>query len=277
MKLTKGREHKMCIIAVVPKEKRLVDEVLHNCWTLNSQGAGFAYAKDGKIHVVKELASRNKFEYLYKKHQELAPESTFVLHWRVRTHGTVSLENVHPFWVNKDLVMFHNGTITNMPDDKQRSDSNLFNRLVLQRLPAGWKHSKAILHLLQDRINGSRMAFLSSTGHVIVLNKQAWNESTDGIMFSNDGWKGSWLHRSKSDLYVLDKETRRFIHADSVQKKTTSPKKIRAEYDALLRSCDPCVKHASATGALIQVMNIDHPDLNLHIAATATCACGNNK
>lgn len=264
----------MCIIAVVPAGKVLRDEVLHNCWTLNHMGAGFAYPLDGKLRVVKELRSQNKFEYLFKKHQELAPESPFVLHWRIRTHGEVSLANVHPFWVNKDMVMFHNGTITGMPDDKVRSDSNLFNHLVLQKLPKGWSHNRTILQLIQERINGSRMVFLTSTGRIVILNKQAWSESEDGILFSNDGWLGSWLHRSKGHtLYVLDKDSRQWVKTDSIQKKISSPSAIRAEYDKLLLNCDPCTKHASGSGQLIQVIDVEQPDLILHISKTTKCFC----
>lgn len=265
----------MCIIAVVPKDKYLIDEVLHNCWTMNSQGGGFAYAKDGKIRVVKELLSKEKFNYLYRKHQEGAPESIFILHWRVRTHGTVSLMNVHPFWVNKDIVMFHNGTISGLPDDTLRSDSNQFNRLILQKLPGNWIKNRATLTLLQDRIGGSRMAFLTAAGNVTILNKQSWDSSTDGIHFSNTGWRGTWNHRGKDNyLWVLDKETGKWVGSNQSQKKTPIPSVARENYLKLLRSCDPCAIPASRSGQLTEVMDIDRPDVLLSIPSTTKCtAC----
>lgn len=184
----------MCIIAVQPPKLELRQEVLDNCWAGNDDGAGFAYAKDGNIIVIKELENKEKFETLYRSHRAKSPNAVFVLHWRVRTHGKVNRTNIHPFFVNKDVVMFHNGTISDMPHSEDYSDSYLFAKTVLSGLPHKFYSNETILRMIHKWASPSRIALLTSSGKVFFTSMNGWEKDGD-FFFSNNGWKG-WIYRT---------------------------------------------------------------------------------
>jgi len=109
----------MCRIAVCLKRK-LTKEEFDNGWTANSDGVGFAYAKDDKVHAIKGLMEK---EAAWKRYSECNMEFPHVVHFRKKSAGDVSAELTHPFIVSEDSpafeeyhgeepVLFHNGTIT---------------------------------------------------------------------------------------------------------------------------------------------------------------------
>ena len=59
----------------------------------------------------------------------------FIVHFRIGTHGTSNgIYNVHPFYVDKNLVFAHNGMIHKVDDCKKRSDTRVFNDTFLKPL-----------------------------------------------------------------------------------------------------------------------------------------------
>ena len=128
------------------------------------------------------------FEEAYKPHVS----KTAILHFRIKTHGNYEEVNCHPFHVTPNLVFAHNGVIYKMPYDKDKSDTVLFNELILQNLVR--VYGKRILFdvrfktILEGFSTGSKFVFLDNTGQVSIINEKdgEWNSK---CWFSNNSYK----------------------------------------------------------------------------------------
>lgn len=192
----------MCIISVVPKfgpvPKR---EMLEFCWEQNPHNGGFMYIKDGRLVIHKHDKMEDYLNHFYEVY---TPESPFVLHMRYATHGTVKLENTHPFRIDKTMAFVHNGVIHKCtPDKKQEaeediSDTRNFRNKILRKLPRGWFASPLMRALLANYIGQSKIVILHQSGEYAILNEGQgdWtdvdgkkSEPGKGIWWSNDYYK----------------------------------------------------------------------------------------
>jgi hypothetical protein len=199
----------MCIAILCPQGTQITAQQFQNSWDNNYNGAGLMYNDDNnKLHVVKEMESCDK---LYKKYVKLVdkyPNATFVLHFRISNRGVINRENCHPFKVNNELAFVHNGTITSVDKDDKMSDTNIFNRQILRKLPnvdIEYLNNPAIKSILEEFIGYSKIVFLDNNGQYALLNEDDgyWEE---GIWYSNDSHDrvseyvdmgGKRVHRSR--------------------------------------------------------------------------------
>lgn len=177
----------MCIaIYCRPGAAPLSRETLENCWYNNPDGMGLAYARDGQLHVYHSLLD---FDELYQHYLESIGHPC-VLHFRIATHGSVSVANCHPFVVpntDNQIVLVHNGILQGLSCVGDESDTRAFCRL-LGTLPTGWWDEPAIHELMAGYANPSKMVLLHADGSVLLVNEHfgQWNED---VWFSNDSYK----------------------------------------------------------------------------------------
>ena len=165
----------MCIAVWKPQGIELTEETLQNCWNRNPDGAGFMYAEDGKLNIVKGLMTYNEFEAAYAPHSD----KNCVLHFRIATHGGVNPENTHPFIVNDDLAMVHNGIISNVPTpDKTKSDTWHFTEMYLKKYWFLWKDAE-FKSLIESYIGHSKLILMDSTGEVKIYKESLGNWNSD--------------------------------------------------------------------------------------------------
>ena len=180
----------MCIIIYKPLEKTIDKEELKACWKRNDDGAGYSYVSDGKIVIHKEL---RKFERFWKHYKEtivdtnLEKKKKIILHFRIKTSGNVDLKNIHPYRISNDVVLAHNGVITNIdvPLNSEYSDTYLLCKTILAKLPKEWYKNNSILSLLEAYIgSGSKLAILDNSENIYLVNEEkgTWE---DGIWYSN--------------------------------------------------------------------------------------------
>ena len=99
----------MCVIVRKPKGIKVPVETLRQCWQSNKDGAGFMYAEDGKLVFCKGLMS---FKSFLRAYQKIQPKNKEVLiHFRFATHGAVANAQTHPFIVQGNIGVMHNGII----------------------------------------------------------------------------------------------------------------------------------------------------------------------
>ena len=130
------------------------------------------------------------FEEAYEPHAK----KQAILHFRIRTHGDYAEENCHPFHISPNLVFAHNGVLYKMPSDLIKSDTVLFNELILKNLVR--VYGKRILFdntfkpLLENYSIGSKFVFMENTGKVSIINEKdgTWNSK---CWFSNESYKKS--------------------------------------------------------------------------------------
>ena len=105
----------MCIIAIKPEGISIPIERLKTCWEHNPDGAGFMYSENNKLKIVKGLMT---FDSFIKAYDEVNPlTKRIVIHFRYGTHGDICPDLTHPFNVNEDLALVHNGILSINLDD----------------------------------------------------------------------------------------------------------------------------------------------------------------
>ena len=178
----------MCIIAAQPVGTYISKETLKNCWENNRNGGGFCYTDGSKIIVFKELNSFNKYYAAFIEAQKANPESAFIHHFRISTHGKIDKTNCHPFLVSDTLAFAHNGIISNAPLHTDFSDTFMFNKVILKQLQPDFLTNATIVSLIEGYIGkGSKLAFLDIYNTITLINEGAgvWDA---GVWYSNTGY-----------------------------------------------------------------------------------------
>lgn len=184
----------MCVICTLEQDRGdyITSDILEQMWDTNSDGGGVSWIEDGEIHLYKSMLKDEfvpKALGLIKKHSSKSP---ILLHCRIGTHGLVNLDNCHPFPVNKNVVMAHNGVLTGYTSNKasELSDTRSFINTALRPLPNNFVRNRGILQLIESSIGGgNKLAFLTDREEIIHVNKEAGKEEEEGVWFSNNLWK----------------------------------------------------------------------------------------
>ena len=151
----------MCIIIVANKNKKIPNEHIKLANELNCDGFGISASVNDKLFVYKSISiNSDDIINLYNSIRQVAT-GDIVLHFRLATHGDISDKLCHPFYVNKDLVMFHNGIIRDSVSgynghNKNESDTKAFVNNVLRNFKKGFQNNEnskdlAIISMLKKR------------------------------------------------------------------------------------------------------------------------------
>jgi predicted glutamine amidotransferase len=235
----------MCI-AIYQKPFAVLDyTTLKNSYENNPDGCGMAYINTDyrgkqKIKMYKSM----EFEQFYKKYKRAVqnnPQSPFLIHFRIKTHGEVSTFNCHPFKINKNTVFIHNGIIRSMPIHKRMSDTQVFNEKILKKLPKGWLKNEGITDLITEAIGGgSKLIVLTLRGEVKIYNEKSgmWK---DGNWFSNSSYSyaprkyDKWSNKETSNKSYNERKNYKDY-------KKACDKKIFALPNSDLKKCEMCDK-----------------------------------
>lgn len=130
----------MCIICVSKSDVRQPSDItLRAMFRRNPHGAGYMYARDGKVTIHKGFM--NIEDFLAAVHAEqFTPQDSVVYHFRISTQAGVNAPMTHPFPLSNQPRMMrsldltcrcgvaHNGIIqlTSDPDNKRYSDTAIF-------------------------------------------------------------------------------------------------------------------------------------------------------
>jgi hypothetical protein len=192
----------MCVIAYKPAELPVNMEVLKHCWDQNSDGAGLMFAENGKLKVAKGFMKwRSLKRYLKRRGLDSLADLPVVFHFRIATHGSVTERNCHPFKINENLAMMHNGVIRNVDNmigTEDISDSEFFaNRYVRDAFSfigvADLKEGQPINELYDLYIGASKLLFMDNNGEIAIVNERAGTWLKFGLgkdwWFSNTHWQ----------------------------------------------------------------------------------------
>lgn len=175
----------MCIAVMVTKGHVLTEEVVDRCWRRNPDGAGFAWANNGKVEINKGYLKLDDFKDSYFTKAKDA-DSNMLVHFRIGTSGLNNADNTHPFRI-KDGAMIHNGVLFHPEGPKSDTHvlvNRLFNKLNrVNILECSEQLAKAIG-------GGNKLAFLFDDGSYHMVNEDSGNWDTDkSVWFSNSTWK----------------------------------------------------------------------------------------
>lgn len=189
----------MCIIAALPANVEIDKETFMTCWDNNDDGFGMMYVDNGKVVIEKSMIKKVAWR-IYNRVRQHYPDSAKVLHWRIGTHGTRDLFNCHPFVIHQDELCFvHNGIITNVADDplKLRSDTQMFNDLILKHLPPTFYKDPVYIELIEEYIGLSKLVFLDKNNEIYIVKKRLGKMEGD-VWFSNETYKKSRYYGSST-------------------------------------------------------------------------------
>ena len=125
----------MCIVLSKPANLILPKETLAECFRCNADGAGFAYAGPQGMVIEKGFFTFEKFFEAYEPLQD----KEAILHFRIKSHGTVSVDNCHPFAMRSrskpefTFALAHNGVLSHR-STLDMSDTRCFIMDIIQPL-----------------------------------------------------------------------------------------------------------------------------------------------
>jgi glutamine amidotransferase len=108
---------------MTPKEDDLMTAVVNN-----PDGCGWAIIHGDKIKLSREMKG-SKAVVKFLADREQYPDGWALFHARIATHGTVGLDNCHPFKVGGDsrVLFAHNGILNiSLSEGDLRSDSRTY-------------------------------------------------------------------------------------------------------------------------------------------------------
>lgn len=185
----------MCILIHHPANVSFSDALLNDFYSHNSDGFGAMYSEGGKLVVVKTLGKPQEINALYK---DALKGRECIIHYRMKTHGDIDMDNCHPYKVTDDIWMAHNGILSmGNPVDKSKSDTWHFIKYMLR--PALEANPMLIFDAdyqlyLEDMIGASnKFAFMHSSGESVVINYDAGVEH-EGAWLSNTYAWSAHLH-----------------------------------------------------------------------------------
>ena len=181
------------------------EDEFDNAWRRNPDGFGVAYANANGITVLKTLNALEAYQILHS----IPENAPALLHWRMGTHGSVSVGNCHPFKLPKaeGWVGAHHGVLS-IQAKGNLTDSETYFR-TLKAAPR-----IDLIETFLQSTGGGKMAFLHESGEIRIANeshrdaswrtKHVWqsNDSLDGpSAFWGFGAKHSlaWEHASECD------------------------------------------------------------------------------
>lgn len=192
----------MCIIAIKPAGVSFPDDDrITTMWINNPDGAGFMYAKDGRVHIEKGFMELpHLLERLAKVRKDIdATETPFVLHFRITTHGGTKPANCHPFPISEnvavlqklvmhtDMGVAHNGIIDIRPraDISDTMEYIVSQLAVIKSIDKRFLHKRKFMRLIENAI-GSKMAFLTGDGEIKTIGR--FETAADGMRYSNTSY-----------------------------------------------------------------------------------------
>ena len=235
----------MCIIATKPQETNIPKEVLRVCFDNNSDGCGFMFSNNGMLHLRKGFFNFDKFWNAYSEAMINYNNPTTIIHFRITTHGATDYSNCHPFLINKEIGFAHNGVISFVDDDKQKSDTSMFNDTILKNLPKNWINNSSIFRLIEESIGSSKLAFLTNDGDYLIANEELGHWK-DGIWYSNDSFKAcKWTNSYNygNAFHPYNRGSLNVLNNKKIKKKKKKP--FNAISGVVRYSCSSCDAHLS--------------------------------
>ena len=191
----------MGIICVSPEHVRQPDRnTIANMFSRNPHGAGYMFARDGKVHIRKGFMNLHALLNALRE-EHFTAKDPVVYHFRISTQAGVNPQMTHPFPLsNRPAHMkaldvdcrcgvAHNGIIrlTSDPDNREYSDTAVFITDYLTRIiqrPSDLRNAKR-LELIW-KLAQSKFAIMDGTGYIATVGEFL---NADGLLYSNTSYQ----------------------------------------------------------------------------------------
>lgn len=182
----------MCLIINREQGQTITKEFIENVFNRNRDGWGFMYNRpsDGKVVVKKGL----KLDDFFAEFNPVQEKNLHcIIHFRMKTHGAIDMDNCHPFEVTRGVYFMHNGVIdvtTPKKDVGKASDTAIFVRDILKPLLVSVKDKSSAIrsqwfqHFMEAQADShnSRFTIMDEEGAEFY---GKWTKTTKGVWCSN--------------------------------------------------------------------------------------------
>lgn len=124
----------MCVLVIIKKGSKIGDKELWNCIKNNPHGVGVGYYVNKQQVICKmgESSLNNMFNFAKKQLEEAYKKATsdIMFHARIATGSIHNEANCHPFKLNDECMLGHNGILKLLPSFKKISDTRLLCLLL---------------------------------------------------------------------------------------------------------------------------------------------------
>lgn len=193
----------MCLIITgnsrqIRKTLLTTPSLTDSIYDYNADGIGFMFATEsGALRTRKFLPNDLKdFEDAIRRLPN--DNRTIAIHARYKTHGTINMDNVHPYpVVDGRIAMMHNGVLShgNAADPAKSDTWHYIERHVkplMSVYPDAYKNEGVISIIENDIGTGNRFVFMNDQGELEIYNKHTGIEH-EGMWFSNTYAWEPWL------------------------------------------------------------------------------------
>ena len=178
------------------------EAILKNCWDNNPDMGGFMYAYKNKVYIKKGYKTWETFnEALKNVRKVIGDKVPYVCHFRISTQGYDTSccqpfplsENMNRLKKQKtdcNIGIAHNGILAITSDGaKYYSDTMKFITDYLANIIRSydWFKDKRTNKLIENLIDGSRLAILDKNGHCEHMGK-GWIEDYGCFFLHQDCW-----------------------------------------------------------------------------------------
>lgn len=176
----------MCVAIYIPSGETVAEHILRGVFRRNDDGVGISWSDGGALHIWKTMADIDAIVAMVQNMIALPR----LVHFRYATHGSKTLDNIHPFWLDerRRAVVVHNGVIQ-IGRANDESDTRAFVRNVLGQMRDGWWNNPTTVSQIERLVSGSRIVIMEEDGRPHYLNKSSGETSAEGVWFSNAQWR----------------------------------------------------------------------------------------
>ena len=160
----------------------------------NPHGFGYAIVIDGKMVVNKSMKPDALIdEFLELRRANM--NSCAIFHARYASHGSIDIDNCHPFYLGEDKqsVLAHNGNFPNdnQPKDSSCSDTRWFAETVMPSLGGIQSLDNPVFcEMLINWSGSNRVIFLTANAEMesqmYTIGYEHGSVDDDGVWWSND-------------------------------------------------------------------------------------------
>ena len=185
----------MCMLCLVPPNVIPSREKLENSALNNPHGFGFAIVipSENRIHAERTMnpdTSINRFIEMRSKYLD----GYALWHARLATHGSMTVDNCHPFKVGGDerTYLAHNGILPIVePTGDTRSDTRIFAEDLLPAIGGvSALDNPQVMNLIEDFTSGSKVAILTvdtrAEYQAYLIHESKGTKDSTGVWWSND-------------------------------------------------------------------------------------------
>jgi hypothetical protein len=186
----------MCMIAhrflsAKGKGANIPNYVIDTAITRHPDGYGVAWRDPKEGLLYEKFGPQEKQEFrAFLKELDGDKNIEYVAHFRFATHGPLDADHSHPYeYSDPDpkvggVLVFHNGIISGVTTTKLESDTEVFVRDYLAKLPSRWWTNAGIRKLV-DHMGGWSRLVLMTAHETVNLNHYA-GEEDGGLWYSSD-------------------------------------------------------------------------------------------